>query len=224
MVLGLGVSHKPVNDRYQIDMGDPVDSMRDYVGQVKAFLDGTAAQLTLKRELPKVPVYIAGLTKGAAILAGEVADGLMPYMATVDYVKTLKQYVAEGAAKAGRDPSEIDITLGIPSIVSDDLELARKSGKRGFSPYLNLPFYQRLMINNGFGDAIAKVRAGEKPADVFTDEMLDAVALVGPADRCRAKLEEYREAGVDLPIIVPGAAGKQSNVEVMQNTVAAYSG
>jgi len=222
MVLGLGVSHKPVNDRYEIDMGDPVDSMRDYVTQVKAFLDGSAPQLTLKREQPKVPVYIAGLSKGAATLAGEIADGLMPYMATTDYVSTLRGYVAEGAKAAGRDPSEIDITLGIPSIVSDDLELAQKAGIRGFSPYLNFPFYQRLMINNGYGDTIDKIRAGEKPADVFTTEMLDSVALVGPADRCRAKLQEYREAGVDLPIIVPGAAGKQSNVEVMQNTVAAY--
>lgn len=224
MVLGLGVSHKPVNDRYEIDMGDPVDSMRDYVTQVKAFLDGSAPQLTLKREQPKVPVYIAGLSKGAATLAGEVADGLMPYMATTDYVSTLRGYVAEGATAAGRDPSEIDITLGIPSIVSDDLELAQNAGIRGFSPYLNFPFYQRLMINNGYGDAIDKIRAGEKPADVFTTEMLDSVALVGPADRCRAKLEEYRDSGVDLPIIVPGPAGKQSNVEVMQNTVAAYSG
>jgi len=222
MMLGLGVSHKPVNDRYEIDMGDPVESMRDYVTQVKAFLDGTAPQLTLKREQPKVPVYIAGLSKGAATLAGEVADGLMPYMSTTDYVSTLRGYVAEGAKAAGRDPSEIDITLGIPSIVSDDLELAQQAGIKGFSPYLNFPFYQRLMINNGYGDAIDKIRAGEKPADVFTTEMLDSVALVGPADRCRAKLQEYRDAGVDLPIIVPGAAGKQSNVEVMQNTVAAY--
>ena len=224
MVLGLGVSHKPVNTRYEIDMGDPVETMRDYVIQVKAFMDGSAPQLTLKREVPKVPVYIAGLTKGAATLAGEVADGLMPYMSTTEYVSELRSFVAEGAAKAGRDASEIDITLGIPSIVSDDLELAQKAGIKGFSPYLNFPFYQRLMINNGFGDAIDKIRAGEKPADVFTTEMLDSVALVGPADRCRAKLDEFRDAGVDLPIIVPGPAGKQSNVEVMQNTVAAYSG
>lgn len=222
MVLGLGVSHKPVNDRYEIDMGDPVESMRDYVTQVKGFLDGSAPQLTLKREQPKVPVYIAGLSKGAATLAGEVADGLMPYMSTTDYISTLRGYVAEGAKAAGRDPSEIDITLGIPSIVSDDLELAQQAGIKGFSPYLNFPFYQRLMINNGYGDAIDKIRAGEKPADVFTTEMLDSVALVGPADRCCAKLQEYRDAGVDLPIIVPGAAGKQGNVEVMQNTVAAY--
>lgn len=224
MVLGLGVSHKPVNDRYEIDMGDPVESMRDYVGQVKAFMDGSAPQLTLKRDLPKVPVYIAGLTKGAATLAGEVADGIMPYMSTPGYVKELRGYIAEGAQKAGRDPSEIDVTLGIPSVVSEDLDLARAAGKKGFSPYLNFPFYQRLMINNGFEAEIEKVRAGEKPGDVFTDEMLDAVALVGPAARCRERLEAFREAGVDLPIIVPSPAGKQSNVEVMQHTVSAYSG
>lgn len=224
MVLGLGVSHKPVNDRYEIVMGDPVEKMRGYVKAVKSFMDGTAPALTLKRDLPKVPVYIAGLTKGAAKLAGEVADGIMPYMSTPEYIKTLAGYVAEGAKAAGRDPSEIDITLGIPSVVSDDLELARKAGKRGLSGYLRFPFYQRLMTNNGFGDVIEKIKGGADPAEVFSDEMLDAVALVGPAERCRERLEAYRKAGVSLPIIVPNAAGKQSNVDVMKITVAAYGG
>jgi len=224
MVLGLGVSHKPVNDRYEIVMGDPVEKMRGYVKAVKSFMDGTAPALTLKRELPKVPVYIAGLTKGAAKLAGEVADGIMPYMSTPEYIKKLAGYVAEGAKAAGRDPSEIDITLGIPSVVSDDLELARKAGKRGLSGYLRFPFYQRLMTNNGFGDVIDKIKGGTDPMEVFSDEMLDAVALVGPAERCRERLEAYRKAGVSLPIIVPNAAGKQSNVDVMKITVATYGG
>jgi alkanesulfonate monooxygenase SsuD/methylene tetrahydromethanopterin reductase-like flavin-dependent oxidoreductase (luciferase family) len=222
MVLGLGVSHKPVNDRYEIVMGDPVEKMRGYVNAVKSFMDGTAPALTLKREVPKVPVYIAGLTKGAAKLAGEAADGIMPYMSTPEYIKKLAGYVAEGAKAAGRDPSEIDITLGIPSVVSDDLELARKAGKRGLSGYLRFPFYQRLMTNNGFGGEIDKIKGGADPAEVFSDEMLDAVALVGPAERCRERLEAYRKAGVSLPIIVPNAAGKQSNVDVMKITVAAY--
>ena len=224
MVLGLGVSHKPVNDRYEIVMGDPVEKMRGYVKAVKSFMDGTAPQLTLKRELPKVPVYIAGLAKGAAGLAGEIADGIMPYMSTPEYIKKLAGWVAEGAKAAGRDPSEIDITLGIPSVVSDDLELARKAGKRGLSGYLRFPFYQRLMTNNGFGEVIDRIKGGADPMEVFSDEMLDAVALVGPAERCRERLEAYRKAGVGLPIIVPNAAGKQSNVEVMKITVAAYGG
>lgn len=224
MVLGLGVSHKPVNDKYGIEMGDPIKKMGGYVKAVKSFIDGTAPELTLKRDVPKIPVYIAGLTKGAAKLAGEVADGIMPYLSTPEYIKTLAGYVAEGAKAAGRDPKDVDITLGIPSVISDDLELARKSAKRGLSGYLRFPFYQRLMRNNGYGEAIDKILAGTDPMEVFTDEMLDSVALVGPADRCRARLEEYRKAGVALPIIVPSPAGKQSNVEVMKITVATYGG
>jgi alkanesulfonate monooxygenase SsuD/methylene tetrahydromethanopterin reductase-like flavin-dependent oxidoreductase (luciferase family) len=222
MVLGLGVSHKPVNDRYGIVMGDPIEKMRGYVKAVKSYMDGTAPQLTLKREVPKIPVYIAGLTKGAAGLAGEVADGIMPYMATPEYIKTLAGYVAEGSKVAGRDPKDVDITLGIPSVISDDLELARKAGKRGLAGYLRFPFYQRLMRNNGFGEAIDKIKGGTDPIEVFTDEMLYSVALVGPAERCRERLEAYRKAGVGLPIIVPNAAGKQSNIDVMKITVAAY--
>jgi len=53
--------------------------------------------------------------------------------------------------------------------------------------------------------------------------LVEAFALVGPADKCKAKLQEFRDAGVDLAIIVPGPVGKQSNVEVMENTIKAYS-
>ena len=223
MILGLGVSHKPVNDRYEIDMGDPVESMKDFVTAVKSFADCTNPALSLKRDLPKVPIYMAGLTKGAATLAGEIADGLMPYLATPEYVTTLKGYVAEGAKTAGRDPSEIDITNGIPSFVSDDLEAALKSAKRGLSGYARFPFYQRLIRNIGFGDVVDQIQGGANPAEVFSDELVEAFALVGPADRCKAKLQEFYAAGVDLAIIVPGPVGKQSNVEVMENTVKAYS-
>lgn len=224
MILGLGVSHKPVNDRYEIDMGDPMESMRDFVTAVKSFADGSNPALTLKRELPKLPVYTAGLTKVAATVAGEVADGLMPYMATPEYISTLKGYVADGAKSAGRDPSEIDITNGIPSFVSDDLDAAIKSAKRGLSGYARFPFYQRLIRNIGFGDVVDQIQGGANPADVFSDELVEAFALVGPADKCKARLQDFYNAGVDLAIIVPGPVGKQSNVEVMENTVKAYAG
>ncbi|NIS08128.1 MAG: LLM class flavin-dependent oxidoreductase [Candidatus Dadabacteria bacterium] len=224
MVLGLGVSHKPVNDRYEIDMGDPMESMRDFVTAVKSFADGSNPALTLKRDLPKLPIYTAGLTKGAATVAGEVADGLMPYMATPEYISTLKGYVADGAKSAGRNPSEIDITNGIPSFVSDDLEAAVQSAKRGLSGYARFPFYQRLIRNLGFGDVVDQIQGGANPAEVFSDEMVDAFALVGPADKCKARLQDFYNAGVDLAIIVPGPVGKQSNVEVMENTVKAYAG
>ncbi len=222
MVLGLGVSHKPVNDRYGIDMGDPIDSMRSYVASVKSIADGSSPLLTIKRQLPTIPLYTAVLTEKAAELAGEVADGIMPYMATLDHVKSLIKSVKSGAEKNSRSPSSIDITNGIPSFISDDLEAARTAAKRGLSGYARFPFYQRLIKNLGFGDVVEKVKSGVNPAEAFTDELVDAVALVGPAERCRERLAAYREAGVQLPIIVPNPVGKQSNVEVMKKTVETF--
>ena len=223
MILGLGVSHKPVNNRYDIDMGNPIEAMRSYVGEVRAFADGTSPRLSLKRKVPDLPVHIAGLTKAAAELAGEVADGIMPYLCPPAYIATLKEHVAAGAAKAERDPSTISITNGIPSFVSDDGAAAVAAAKRGLGPYARFPFYQRLIRNIGFGDIIDQVQDGANPAEVFTDELIDSVALAGTPDNCKKKLEEHFAAGVDLAILVPGPVGKQSNIEVMEITAKAYS-
>lgn len=223
MILGLGVSHKPVNQRFGIEMGDPIEKMREYVKEVRSIADGSSDKISIKRELPAFPLHIAGLTKKAAELAGEVADGLMPYMCPPKYLKTLKNQVSAGAQRSGRKPSDITITNGVPSFISDDEELAMKAAKAGLSPYARLPFYQRLIKNIGYEDVIEKISAGEKPADAFTDDLINDIALVGPAEKCREKLKEHFNSGVDLAIIVPGPVGKQSSVEVMEQTVSAYS-
>ncbi|MER3447096.1 MAG: hypothetical protein C4291_09745 [Candidatus Dadabacteria bacterium] len=223
MVLGLGVSHKPVNDRFGIDMKDPIEEMRKYVAAVRSFADGTSSALTVKRELKPFPVYIAALTEKTAELAGEIADGLMSYLATPEYIMKLIHAMRRGAQKAGRFSDNIDSTNGIPCFISDDLESARKAAKRGLAGYARLPFYQRMIKNVGFGDVVEKIKSGANPVDAFSDELLDAVALLGPAERCREKLEAFRAAGLRLPIIVPSPVGKQSNVEVMKNVVKAFA-
>ncbi|MGH7884577.1 MAG: LLM class flavin-dependent oxidoreductase [Thermodesulfobacteriota bacterium] len=223
MILGLGVSHKPINDRYEIDMGDPVETMKDYVAEVRSFADGTSQKISIKRNLPKLRVYTAGLTKAAAELAGEISDGLMPYLCPPSYLSTLKGYVANGAAKAGRDVSEIEITNGIPSFISEDESAAVEAAKKGLSGYARFPFYQRLIKNIGFGDVVDQIKNGANPAEAFTDELIDAIALAGSPSKCREKLKEHFDAGVDLAIIVPGPVGKQSNIEVMEKTVKTYS-
>lgn len=223
MILGLGVSHKPVNSRYGIEMGDPVEDMRKYVTEVRALADGSSERLTLKRKQPDIPVHIAGLTKGASTLAGEIADGLMPYMCPPEYMSELISNVKTGAEKAGRNVSDISITNGIPSFISEDEGKAIEAAKKGLSGYARFPFYQRLIKNIGFGDIVEQIQSGADPSEVFSDELVEAVALAGPASKCRNKLQRYFDAGVDLAIIAPVPVGKQSNVEVMENTVKAYS-
>ena len=37
--------------------------------------------------------------------------------------------------------------------------------------------------------------------------MLRSLAIIGPPDECRDRLQSYRDAGVTLPIIAPRASG-----------------
>jgi alkanesulfonate monooxygenase SsuD/methylene tetrahydromethanopterin reductase-like flavin-dependent oxidoreductase (luciferase family) len=224
MVLGLGVSHKPVNDRFGIDMKDSIEEMRKYVTAIKSFVDGSSPLLTIKRELKPLPIYIAVLTEKTAELAGEIADGFMTYLATPEHIVKLIQAMRRGAQKAGRFSDTIDSTSGIPCFISDDLAAARNAAKRGLSGYARFPFYQRMIKNIGFGDIVEKIKSGANPAEALTDELVDAVALIGPAERCREKLEVFRGVGLRLPIIVPNPVGKQTNVEVMKNVIKALAG
>ncbi|MGQ0793450.1 MAG: LLM class flavin-dependent oxidoreductase [Deltaproteobacteria bacterium] len=224
MMLGLGVSHKPVNDKYGINMGDPIEEMRKYATAVKSFLDASSPLLTIKRELKPVPVYTAVLTEKAAELAGEIADGIMSYLCPPSYISSLISAVRRGAKTAGKFSDNVDITNGIPSFISDDLAAARAAAKRGLSGYARFPFYQRLIKNSGFGDIVDQIKAGANPADALSDEFLDEVALIGPADRCRRRLEQFRAVGLRLPIIIPSAVGKQTNVEVMKIMTEALAG
>ncbi len=223
MILGLGVSHKPINDKFGIDMGNPLEKMREYVTAVRSFVDGSSELLSIKRDLPPIPIYIAGLTRKTAELAGEVSDGIMSYLATVGYIPTIVEGVKAGAKRANRFPSQIDITNGIPSFISDDQAEAYRAARKGLSPYSRFPFYQRMIRNVGYPEIVEKIKKGVSAQEAFTDEFLDDVALVGPPSKCREKLEAFREAGLRLPIIVPNPVGKQSNIEVMQTMIRALA-
>jgi alkanesulfonate monooxygenase SsuD/methylene tetrahydromethanopterin reductase-like flavin-dependent oxidoreductase (luciferase family) len=74
-----------------------------------------------------------------------------------------------------------------------------------------LPFYNRLLARSGFEVPAAQIMDAAKRRDpdamsaAVNEEMVDALALVGPEARCHARLEQYRRAGAEVPILVPNA-------------------
>ena len=71
---------------------------------------------------------------------------------------------------------------------------------------------------SGYGE-IVKIKDGANPAEVLTAELVNDLALVGPAKKCSERLSRFIDAGADMPIITPNAVGKQSPLEVMQNII-----
>jgi len=72
-------------------------------------------------------------------------------------------------------------------------------------------FYNQLVQRYGFEDAAREIQdlylEGKKDeaAAAIPPELIDMVALVGPREKVRDRLEAYREAGVGSLIVSPVA-------------------
>jgi hypothetical protein len=64
--------------------------------------------------------------------------------------------------------------------------------KGGFDPAL-LPSLRTLVATDGEKAAVK----------LISDEMVDAFYVLGPEDQCKERIAAYRQAGVDLPLLLP---------------------
>ena len=80
MLLGLGVSHQPINSALDVVMGPPTAALRDYATAVASWLrgEGPATHLLQRPSTHPLPIYFGALTSPTVELAGEMADGIMP--------------------------------------------------------------------------------------------------------------------------------------------------
>jgi alkanesulfonate monooxygenase SsuD/methylene tetrahydromethanopterin reductase-like flavin-dependent oxidoreductase (luciferase family) len=210
-ILGLGVSHRPALEARGIEMGNARERLRRDTDIIRKTLSGETAMFGMKFRQPAkpIPIYYAALALETARLGGELADGLMLYLCTPERTRRSAEVAHEAAQKHGRKPSAVAITVGVPVFLHNDLKRAYAAAQRGLSFYGALPFYNRLLARSGFESAAgsimdaAKRRDAEGMAAAVTEQMIDSLALVGPEARCRERLEQYRKAGAELPILVP---------------------
>jgi 5,10-methylenetetrahydromethanopterin reductase len=204
-ILGLGVSHQPVNQALGIDMPNPAAALRDYTIEVANWLrgEGPATHLPQQPSPYPVPIHLAALTSQNVELAGEIADGVMPVWWSVERLARSQRWVERGRAKSS-DRGKLEMTLGLPTFVGDNIAALRDVARANLGFFTVLPFFQRLMRASGFVEEADRAEQGVG-GDALSDRLLDAICLVGSVSRCRDRLAEYKEAGLDLPILWPGA-------------------
>jgi 5,10-methylenetetrahydromethanopterin reductase len=202
-VLGLGVSHQPVNGALGIDMTKPSAALRRYVAAVRGWLagEGPATHLPQRPASRAVPVYVAALTSQAVELAGELARGIMPFLWSAARVTQAKAWGDRGRAR-GPESGPLEITLGLPTFLGDDVGALRSVARQNLGLYTTFPFFQRMFHASGFTAEATQMERGAGPSSL-SDRLLDSVCLLGPVARCRDTLATFRKAGVDLPILVP---------------------
>jgi alkanesulfonate monooxygenase SsuD/methylene tetrahydromethanopterin reductase-like flavin-dependent oxidoreductase (luciferase family) len=203
----------------------PVAVMRDYVTVVRALLAGEtvtyegpvlrvqAASLGTSGS-PRVPVFLGALGPQMLRLAGELADGALLNWATPDRIGESRRLVEEGAAKAGRDRAEVQMTMYVRACVDDDVAAARQAfGAQVLGYGLAAPGtpltagYRGLFAQMGFGEVISELEdrrsRGETMAALVSaapDELLTAVGYFGPAAGAPAAFARLSQ-GLDETIV-----------------------
>jgi F420-dependent oxidoreductase-like protein len=159
---------------------------------------------------PTIPIYTASISPNGLACAAEVADGVIPMMFDPErFDEVLKPSLEKGFAKAGGGKSlaNFDVMTSVTVIVSDDLEKARQPVKANLALYIggmgarDKNFYNDYAKRLGFEAAAIRIQdlflSGKKEEAVAAvpDELVDAVHLVGPADKIRDRLQAWKEAG-----------------------------
>jgi F420-dependent oxidoreductase-like protein len=158
---------------------------------------------------PDVPIYTASITPAGLRCAGEVADGVFPVWMDPEKYDILGEHLEEGFARAGNGKSleNFDVAPFVTVAANDDLDAAFDSLRPWLGLYIGgmgakgKNFYHDYATRLGYGDVATRIQDlyldGKKAEAeaLVPNELLDAVALVGPHDRIRERLSVWREAG-----------------------------
>jgi 5,10-methylenetetrahydromethanopterin reductase len=226
-IVGFGTSKIFLNNTKQggpPKVTKPLAHMRDSVEIVRGVLSGERFEyegraysadipaLADEAHAPRdpVPVYVAGTAPLMQQLGGEVGDGLLtPSITTPAFVRYTRENVEAGAAKAGRDPDDVDIGCTIVASIGHE----RDEGRDGAREIAGMYLANKVQNIAGAADTLLEL-AGIDPEEIrpvaeameaggrlaakakVTDSLLDRCKpIAGTPSDCIAAIEEYRDAG-----------------------------
>jgi alkanesulfonate monooxygenase SsuD/methylene tetrahydromethanopterin reductase-like flavin-dependent oxidoreductase (luciferase family) len=230
LVLGLGVQARGyVEGWHGQAYRKPITAMRDFIAILRAAFGGglvsyegevfSVRNFHLDMELPQPPpkIYIAANGPRMMELAGEVADGMVGWFQSLEYVRDVTMpALRRGAERAGRSLDGFDATVGFPAVVTRDdsgIELAKGQVMMFASALGSTPAYLESARAAGFSaeaDAIGeRVRQGDLHGAIaqVTDEMAAAMVMAGSVERVREKIDGYRVAGLGGVHLLPAPPG-----------------
>ncbi len=246
MGIGSGGAYRP-RDRARLGVGrmSALALMRDYLTIVRALARGervdyegeTTSLLGMRlgmRPAPETPVYLGALGPRMLEMSGELADGASLNWCTPEQIAWSRERIAEGAAKAGRDPSEINVAEYIRICVDDDVDAARialAKATMGYALGAAVPTererqlgYRAHFERMGFAAELAELdemrksgASNDEVAAAFPEEILLSVGYFGKPDGAAAAFARLSE-GLDTAIVrvVAARRGVESTLAVMR--------
>ena len=233
--LGIGASSEVIVSRFGGQPFDrPLTHMREAVEALRPILRGERS--TFQGDYVRIggykppvappapiPLFLGSLNPRSLRMAGELADGLCINQIAPHHVPMMLDEVRAGAKDAARElPADFPVVARLFCLVTDDAPAAREILKMVFAPYVATSVYNRFyrwMGHEEEAEAIAKASAAkdrEAMTKAFSDRIANDLFVVGTADEVVARLREYVEAGVTVPVVAPLAPGADGAAETLR--------
>lgn len=242
ILLGVGISSPVVVGRWHgADYGDrPVERMREYLTLTRACLDGEAVdhdgrfhrvdgfRLGVRLGDRRPELVLGALNERMLQLAGELADGVLLNYLPATAVPWCVEQVRIGESRAGRPGGACTVFAYVHVGVCDP-EQARPLARRDIWSYAVVPAYAAAFERAGFTAEIDALRAARERRDrdgaiaAISDRMVDAIDICGDAAHVRTSVTAYRDAGVEVPVLMPLPWG-EDRLGTVQETIDAAAG
>ncbi len=250
-VLGLGASGPQVVEglhgvRYKMPltrMRETVEICRTVFSGEKVRYDGKVFQLPLPDSEGKpiriahdptdIPIYLATLGPNALRYTGEAANGWLGTSFSPDHPEAHLDYLSEGADKAGRPLSEVDLCVSVRVEIGDNVEEMIDRRRQGVAFNMGgmgsaeTNFYNDAFKRAGYEEDARAIQdlwiAGKRDeaAARVPDAMVTGFQALGTRDMVRERLRKYRDVGVNTLKLGLDSAGPvgPKRYELLENIV-----
>ena len=157
-----------------------------------------------------IPIFAASITPNGVAAAAEVCDGFFPIWMDPENYAVFDEPIQRGFAKAGdKDLTQFEVSPFVTVVLGDDVEQCMMPIRANLALYIggmgarDKNFYNDYAKRLGFEEAAGRIQdlflSGKKDeaAAAVPAELIDAVHLVGPADRIRDRLQRWKTAGAN---------------------------
>jgi probable F420-dependent oxidoreductase len=250
-ILGLSTGAAMWTDVFNgADVSHPLPRLREYVevlrAQWKHLADGEPFEYDGRfyraaspafnpwgvREMvrARIPVYLSVVRPRMLGLAGEIADGVLTYLATPRYLEqVVHPSIAEGARATGREPRDVDITALVLCSVSDDRDEAMRRARINVGNYICFPGADPMVRFAGIEkerDRVLQALFERGPAafELLPEEIVKTFAICGTPEEGREQLAEFEglldHVVLHTPYVPP--LERADSEDCFRNTVAAF--
>ncbi len=252
-LLGIGPSGPQVIEGWHgVAYGKPLTRTKEYVAIVRQILarerplehQGEHYQIpytgpgatglgkplkTIMHPDPNLKIYTASIAPAGLRTAGEVADGVLPFLMSPEQAQAIVGPVREGlaAASPAKTLADFDLAPYVRIRMGDDVAACRDSIRPELALYIGgmgaraKNFYHDLVKRMGYDADAARIQdlflsgKRQEAAAAVPDALIDECSLVGPPARIKDRLEAWKALARDNQVgtlLLAGATAESARV------------